>query len=81
MPIRRLLERHVFPPELVITLGEVFEDVLKTLSLSNREDPVTELVAKKVIELAQGGEHNPVRLKALTVQAFAQQQQAPSNSS
>jgi hypothetical protein len=75
MPIKRLLERHVFPPELVVTLGEVFEDVLKALSLNNRADPVTELVAKKVVELAQSGEHNPVRLKALTVQAFTQQQQ------
>jgi hypothetical protein len=75
MPIKRLLERHVFPPELVVTLGEVFEDVLKALSLSNRADPVTELVAKKLIELAQSGEHNPVRLKALTVQAFTLQQQ------
>jgi len=75
MPIKRLLERHVFPPELVDILGEVFDDVLKTLSLQMREDPVTELVAKKVIELAQSGEHNPVRLKALTVQAFTQQLQ------
>jgi hypothetical protein len=76
MPIKRLLERHVFPPELVVILGEVFEDVLKTLSLTNREDPVTELVAKKVIELAQSGERNPDRLKALTVQAFTPQQHA-----
>jgi hypothetical protein len=70
MPIKRLLERHVFPPELVVILGEVFEDVLKTLDLNNREDPLTELIAKKVIDLAQSGEHNPIRLKALTVQAF-----------
>jgi hypothetical protein len=76
MPIKRLLERHVFPPELVVILGEVFEDVLKTLSLNNREDPVTALVAKKVIDLAQSGEHNPDRLKTLTVQAFTPQQHA-----
>jgi hypothetical protein len=70
MPMKRLLERHVFPPELVVILGEVFEDVLRTLDLNNREDPLTELIAKKVIELAEGGEHNPIRLKALTVRAF-----------
>jgi len=70
MPIKRLLERHVFPPELVVILGEVFEDVLRTLDLNNREDPLTELIAKKVIELAQSGERNPIRLKALTVEAF-----------
>jgi hypothetical protein len=38
MPIKRLLERHVFPPELVVILGEV-RDVLKTLDLNKREDP------------------------------------------
>lgn len=70
MPIKRLLERHVFPPELVVILGEVFEDVLKSLDLTNREDPLTELIAKKVIELAESGERNPIRLKALTVEAF-----------
>jgi hypothetical protein len=70
MPIKRLLERHVFPPELVVILGDVFEDILKTLDLNNREDSLTELVAKKVIELAERGEHNPIRLKALTVRAF-----------
>jgi hypothetical protein len=70
MPIKRLLERQVFPPELVVILGEVFEDVLRTLGLNNREDPLTELIAKKVIELAQSGERNPIRLKALTVEAF-----------
>jgi hypothetical protein len=60
----------VFPPELVVILGEVFEDVLRTLGLNNREDPLTELIAKKVIELAESGERNPVRLKALAVEAF-----------
>jgi hypothetical protein len=33
------------------------------------------MVAKKVIELAKAGVRDPVRLKALTLQAFAQQQQ------
>jgi hypothetical protein len=55
MPIYRLLEREAFQPELVAVMGDVFEDVLQTLGLVDREDPLTKLIARKVIELAQTG--------------------------
>ena len=55
---------------MVTVLGEVFEDVLKILGLVDRADPLTEAVAKKVIELAQAGVRNPDRLKSLTIKAF-----------
>jgi len=51
-------------------MGDVFEDVLQTLGLVDRQDPLTEMVAKKVIELAQAGERDPARLKQLTLEAF-----------
>jgi hypothetical protein len=76
MPIYALLERQgVFTPEEITVLGNVFEDVLQTLGLVDRKDPVTEMVAKKVVELAVAGMRDPARLKALTIQAFTQQQQ------
>jgi hypothetical protein len=56
-------------------LGKVFEDVLQTLGLVDRKDPLTEMVAKKLVELATAGMRDPRRLKALTVQTFTQQQQ------
>lgn len=70
MPIYQLLKRGVFEPELIAIMGGVFEDVLQALGLVDRQDPLTEMVAKKVIELAQTGEHDPDRLKQLTLQAF-----------
>ena len=74
MPIYELLQRHgVFTPEELTVLSSVFEDVLGTLGLVDRKDPMTELVAKKVIELATAGIREPDRLKALTVQALIQQ--------
>jgi hypothetical protein len=76
MPIYELLRRQdVFTPEEVTVLGKVFEDVLQTLGLVDRKDPMTEMVAKKVVELATAGIREPDRLKALTLQAFTQQQQ------
>jgi hypothetical protein len=76
VPIYELLRRQgSFEPEEVAMLGKVFDDVLQTLGLVDRKDPVTEMVAKKLVELAKTGVRDPLRLKALTVQAFTQQQQ------
>jgi hypothetical protein len=76
MPIYEILRRQgVFAPDEVAMLGNVFEDVLRTLGLVVRNDPMTEMVAKKLLELAIAGMRDPERLKALTVQAFTQQQQ------
>jgi hypothetical protein len=75
VPIYELLRKGVFTPDGVVMLGNVFEDVLRTLGLVRRQDPMTELVAKKVVELASAGMRDPDHLKALTVQAFTQQQQ------
>jgi len=76
MPIYEILRRQgVFEPAEVVMLDRVFEDVLRTLSLVRRKDPMTELVAKKIVDLATAGMRDPERLKALTIQAFTQQQQ------
>src|SRR5206468_2712463 len=70
VPIYRLLKDEPFEPEHVALMGHVFEDVLRTLGLVDREDPITRLVARRVIELAQAGERDPVRLKRLTLESF-----------
>ena len=68
MPIHDLIQPGVFAPELVTMMGNVFEDVLKTLGLKYRDDPVTTLVAHRVIELVRNGERDPVRIKQLTIE-------------
>src|SRR5262249_32622840 len=76
MPIYALLKKQdAFAPEEVEALAKVFKDVLRTLGLVHRTDPVTEMIAKKLVELATAGISDPDRLKALTIQAFTQQQQ------
>ena len=77
MPIYELLRRQggVFVPEEIAMLGTTFEDVLQALGLADRKDQMTEMVAKKLVELATSGIRDPDRLRALTVQAFTQQQQ------
>jgi hypothetical protein len=44
-------------------MTSAYEDILKALGLSNRADPITEIVASKVIEVAKTGELDPDRIK------------------
>jgi hypothetical protein len=71
MPIRQLLDSNAFNPEEVTILRDVFEDTLRTLKLTDRSDPVTSLIAKKIIELARLGERDPGRLHQAALQAFS----------
>jgi hypothetical protein len=76
MPIYELLKsQDAFGPEEVAALVSVFDDVLQTLRLVDRQDPLTTMVAKKLVELAKAGVRDPERLKHLTIQAFQRQQQ------
>jgi hypothetical protein len=61
MPIRQLLDSNAFNPEEVTMLRAVFEDTLRALKLVDRSDPVTLLIAKKIIGLARRGERDPAR--------------------
>ena len=72
MPIRQLLDHAAFNPEEVTMLRDVFEDTLRALKLVDRTDPVTTLIAKKIIEFASQGERDPARLRQAAVQAFSQ---------
>jgi hypothetical protein len=69
MPIHRLIRPGVFAPELVTLMGDVFEDVLKTLGLVDRGDQLGTLIAHRIIELVLSGERDPMRLKRLTLEA------------
>jgi hypothetical protein len=55
MPIRRLLENSSSPPEEISRLVAAYELTLEVLSLKNRDDPITEMVARKVIEIGSNG--------------------------
>jgi hypothetical protein len=72
VPIRRLLENHVFGPDEITVLTSAFEDTLRALRLADRADPATEIIAKMIIELAQQGERDPVRLRERAIQFLSQ---------
>ena len=67
MPIYRLLERSAFGPEQIKPLAEAYEDALLSLRLNDRTDPVTEVVARKIIELGQRGMRDPKQISKVAL--------------
>jgi hypothetical protein len=53
-------------------LTAAYQEALRTLRLANRSYPTTEIVAKKIIELAQRGERDPVRLRERAIRSLSE---------
>lgn len=70
MAIYRMLQGAAFDDRAVEALTSAYECALRELRLVDRTDPVTEIVAAKIIELARIGERDPQRLCDLAVQAI-----------
>jgi hypothetical protein len=64
MAIYRLLQEAAFSPEDIGRMTAAYEAALRLLRLTDRTDPVTEIVAKKIIEVTRSGEHDPPRICA-----------------
>ncbi len=71
MPINRLLEHEAFGPEDIEVLVKAFEKTLSALGVVRRDDPLTELIAKRIIECARTGERNPIRLRDRALSSLA----------
>jgi hypothetical protein len=69
VPIYRLLKNSAFAPDDIKVLSDAFEAALRELNL-DRTDPATEMIAKRIIELAQCGERNPDRLREYGVKGM-----------
>ena len=63
MPITRLLQTSMFNPDQIRELVAAYESALASLNLTNRTDPVTELVAKAITECAKTGELDRAKLR------------------
>src|SRR5262245_22584605 len=63
MPIRRFLDGQPFDPETIRLMGLAFEMALAAYRpIPDYPDPVREVIARKIIELAKGGECDSERL-------------------
>jgi hypothetical protein len=67
MAIHRILQNSPLSPEDINRLTAAYEATLKALDLTDRSDPITELVARKIIEIGQTGVRDPLQISKLAV--------------
>ena len=70
MPITPFLQGQAFDPETVEAMGKAFVTTCEALGLSDQDDAMTQLVAQKIIELAQRGLKNPTALHLAVIKEF-----------
>jgi hypothetical protein len=57
-----------FSPDDVTRLSAAYEHTLELLELKDRTDPITTIIAKKIIDVFKSGEHDAGRLCSRAIQ-------------
>jgi len=70
MAVYRLFKNKPFGPEAIATMTSAYADVCRTLGVRDRDHREANAVAKKIIEFAQRGERDPIRLREHVLQAL-----------
>ena len=70
MSIERLLQERVFEPEIVSVMSGAYERALRALGLTNRTDPVTELLAQTILSVVESGVRDAQLIYELTMAAL-----------
>jgi hypothetical protein len=72
MPVIKLINEHQssFDPEAIKIIVSVYDKACTALGLVGRTDPMAELLAKKVIEAAQTGERDPLRIFQMAIDSL-----------
>jgi hypothetical protein len=65
--IYQYLQESSFGPDEIACMAAGYECVLRELHLADRKDPITEVIAKKIIELSRKGERDPAHLCAKAI--------------
>ena len=52
MAIYRLLKNSTLEPEEIARIKEAYEQALHTLCVKDRDDPLTEMIAKQITKIA-----------------------------
>jgi hypothetical protein len=73
MAIYRQLSQASFGPDAVRNMTEAYECVLKQLHMKDRDDPITELIAAKIIQVFRLGETDPRNLCDRTIKELGVQ--------
>jgi hypothetical protein len=72
MAIFQLLKGSAFDPEQIKVMAEAYEATLNSLHLKAGIDPINEIIAKKIVNIAQTNERDPKRISARTINELGQ---------
>lgn len=67
MTIYRLLQNTTFGPEEIERLVEAYGQTLRVLGLIDRSDPITLLLAEKIIAVGRFGIEDPAEISKLVL--------------
>ena len=59
MPIHSLIQNLSFNQEDIERLAKAYEDALQALHISDRDDPINQIIAQRIIEGARTGVRDP----------------------
>jgi hypothetical protein len=70
MAIYRLIASSSFGPDEIEAMTAAYEGALVDLGLKDRDDPLTQLVAKSIVDATTAGERNPETIKERALAAL-----------
>ena len=70
MSIHRLIANASFGPDEIEAMTTAYEAALIELCQPNNDDPITELIAKSIVNVTATGERDPVLIKERAINAL-----------
>jgi len=71
MTIDNFFRQRAFDVETVQAMGKAYEVLLVDLGISDRNDPVTQIIAKDIIQVASFGVRDAEEIRARVLNVFA----------
>jgi hypothetical protein len=70
MAIYKLIANGSFGPDEIKAMTEAYESALIDLGISNRQDPITDLIAKSIVNITATGERDALAIKERALNAL-----------
>ena len=68
MAIYKLIQNYAFEPADIERLAMAYEQTLRALRLKERNDPITQLVAEKIVAIGRLGIEDPAEISKLALE-------------
>jgi hypothetical protein len=76
MAVHPMISSRSFGPDMIEGMTDAYKRALTNLGMADRNDPVTELIAKSIINVTATGERDPQKIMERALQALGVQKTA-----